>query len=85
MQRANKAIVASWKGRPRVGFPRLQKVVKNSTGGDHLIEECLAELEEFAGHAWEQEDDITLVTLQRTSYSSSPNTPRSDSPAPLRR
>ena len=67
------------------GFPRLQKVVKNSTGGDHLIEECLAELEEFAGHAWEQEDDITLVTLQRTSYSSSPNTPRSDSPAPLRR
>ena len=79
MQRANKAIVASWKGRPRVGFPRLQKVVKNSTGGDHLIEECLA------GHDWVQEDDITLVTLQRTSYSSSPNTPRSDSPAPLRR
>jgi serine phosphatase RsbU (regulator of sigma subunit) len=49
------------------GFPRLRKVVENSAGGDHLIKECLAELEEFAGDGWEQEDDITLVTLERTS------------------
>jgi serine phosphatase RsbU (regulator of sigma subunit) len=42
-------------------------VVENSAGGDHLIKECLAELEEFAGDGWEQEDDITLVTLERTS------------------
>jgi serine phosphatase RsbU (regulator of sigma subunit) len=49
------------------GFPRLRKVVENSAGGDHLIKECLAELEEFAGDGWEQEDVITLVRLERTS------------------
>jgi serine phosphatase RsbU (regulator of sigma subunit) len=47
------------------GFPRLRKVVANSSGGEHLIEECLAELREFVGRDWEQEDDITLVVLQR--------------------
>jgi serine phosphatase RsbU (regulator of sigma subunit) len=47
------------------GFPRLKKVVENSGGGEHLIDECLAELKAFVGRDWEQEDDITLVTLQR--------------------
>jgi serine phosphatase RsbU (regulator of sigma subunit) len=47
------------------GFPRLQKVVENSSGGEHLIDECLAKLRGFVGCEWEQEDDITLVTLQR--------------------
>jgi serine phosphatase RsbU (regulator of sigma subunit) len=47
------------------GFPRLRRVVENSGGGDHLIEECLTELRKFAGHDWEQEDDITLVALER--------------------
>jgi serine phosphatase RsbU (regulator of sigma subunit) len=47
------------------GFPRLQKIVENSSGGEHLIDECLTELREFVGSDWEQEDDITLVTLQR--------------------
>ena len=46
------------------GFPRLQKVVESS-GSEHLIDECLTELKEFVGSDWEQEDDITLVTLQR--------------------
>jgi serine phosphatase RsbU (regulator of sigma subunit) len=49
------------------GFPRLQKVVENSSGSEHLIDECLTELREFAGSDWEQEDDITLVTLKRTT------------------
>jgi serine phosphatase RsbU (regulator of sigma subunit) len=48
------------------GFPRLRKVVENGGGGERLIDECLAELKEFVGRDWEQEDDITLVTLQRT-------------------
>jgi serine phosphatase RsbU (regulator of sigma subunit) len=48
------------------GFPRLQKIVENSSGGEHLIEECLTELKEFAGRDWEQEDDITLLTLERS-------------------
>ncbi len=47
------------------GFARLQKVVENSSGGKRLIEECLAELSEFVGRDWEQEDDITLVALER--------------------
>jgi len=47
------------------GFPRLRRVVENSSGGEHLTEECLTQLREFAGHDWEQEDDITLVTLER--------------------
>ena len=53
------------------GFPRLQKVVENSSGSEHLIDECLTELREFAGRDWEQQDDITLVTLKRTTSGSS--------------
>jgi serine phosphatase RsbU (regulator of sigma subunit) len=48
------------------GFPRLQKIVENSNGGEHLIEESLTELKEFAGRDWVQEDDITLLTLERS-------------------
>ncbi len=47
------------------GFPRLQQVVERSGGGENLIGECLAELRKFTGDDWEQEDDITLVALQR--------------------
>jgi len=32
---------------------------------DDLIDALLAELENFSGPDWEQEDDITLVTLER--------------------
>jgi serine phosphatase RsbU (regulator of sigma subunit) len=46
-------------------FPRLQEIVESSSGSEHLIDECLTELREFVGSDWEQEDDITLVTLQR--------------------
>jgi serine phosphatase RsbU (regulator of sigma subunit) len=48
------------------GFPRLQQIVENSNGSEHLIEECLTELREFAGGDWVQEDDITLLTLERS-------------------
>jgi serine phosphatase RsbU (regulator of sigma subunit) len=47
------------------GFPRLQEIVENSSESEHLIDECLIGLREFVGSDWEQEDDITLVTLQR--------------------
>lgn len=47
------------------GFPRLKKIIENGSGGGRLIEECLSELREFVGESWEQEDDITLVMLQR--------------------
>ena len=44
-------------------------IVENSRGGGHLIDECLSALSAFAGRNWEQEDDITLVTLQRLNIS----------------
>ena len=49
--------------REMFGLPRLEKVVENSGRGDRLIDECLTELRKFVGRDWEQEDDITLVTL----------------------
>jgi serine phosphatase RsbU (regulator of sigma subunit) len=49
------------------GFPRLQEIVETSSGSEHLIDECLIGLREFVGSDWEQEDDITLVTLKRTT------------------
>ena len=33
--------------------------------GDHLIRFLMAQLAGFTGPAWEQEDDVTLVTLER--------------------
>ncbi|HEX5692748.1 MAG TPA: SpoIIE family protein phosphatase [Roseiflexaceae bacterium] len=49
------------------GFPRLQAFVESSTDvfGPALIPNLLAELNEFVGPEAEQEDDITLVSLQR--------------------
>lgn len=47
------------------GFPRLRRVVENGGGSGRLVEACLAELKKFVGPGWEQEDDITLVALQR--------------------
>lgn len=47
------------------GFPYLQKMVANYPGGEALIEVLLEELKEFTGPGWEQEDDVTFVTLER--------------------
>jgi serine phosphatase RsbU (regulator of sigma subunit) len=47
------------------GFPRVMEVMENCPRADDLIEALLAELEGFTGADWEQEDDITLVTLER--------------------
>jgi serine phosphatase RsbU (regulator of sigma subunit) len=49
------------------GFPRLQGLVGTHRSGDSsLIDFLLSELAHFTGEDWEQEDDITLVTLQRS-------------------
>ncbi|MGH2775350.1 MAG: PP2C family protein-serine/threonine phosphatase [Actinomycetota bacterium] len=47
------------------GFPRVIKIMENCRREDDLIEALMAELDSFAGPGWEQEDDITLVTLER--------------------
>jgi PAS domain S-box-containing protein len=51
--------------REMFGFPRMQEFVGAHPGGASLIDFLLAELERFTGEAWEQEDDIALLTLQR--------------------
>jgi PAS domain S-box-containing protein len=49
------------------GFPRLQGLVGTPrSGGSSLIDFLLSELTHFTGEDWEQEDDITLVTLERS-------------------
>ena len=49
------------------GFPRLMGAVKAAGQSDDVIDSLLSELSRFTGSDWEQEDDITLVTLRRTS------------------
>jgi len=51
--------------REMFGFPRMQGFIGAHPGGAALIDALLAELGHFTGEEWEQEDDITLVTLQR--------------------
>jgi serine phosphatase RsbU (regulator of sigma subunit)/anti-sigma regulatory factor (Ser/Thr protein kinase) len=46
------------------GFPRLKELLKKHDGNDNLIDYLLRELAGFTGPAWEQEDDVTFVTLE---------------------
>ena len=52
--------------REMFGFPRAMKLVGEHTDGSTLIEFLLQQLKIFTGDDWEQEDDVTMVTLQRT-------------------
>ena len=49
------------------GFPRLRELMAEHPGGASLLDHLLAELRRFVGPAWDQEDDVTLVTLWRAS------------------
>ena len=52
--------------REMLGSPRLKDLLTGNTpGAKQLTAHVLAELGRFTGEQWEQEDDITLVTLQR--------------------
>jgi anti-sigma regulatory factor (Ser/Thr protein kinase) len=52
------------------GSPRLQSLIKAHRSGDSsLIDFLLSELTRFTGDDWYQEDDITLVTLERSKVS----------------
>jgi serine phosphatase RsbU (regulator of sigma subunit) len=53
--------------RKMFGFPRLAALVAGCPGGQELIDRLLSELVGFTGPGWEQEDDITLVAVQRTA------------------
>ncbi|GAC1597846.1 MAG: hypothetical protein NVS4B10_07800 [Myxococcales bacterium] len=49
------------------GFPRLKETVGEAPGGQRLIDRVLGDLESFTGPGAEQEDDITMVTLERSA------------------
>jgi serine phosphatase RsbU (regulator of sigma subunit) len=47
------------------GFPRLRALVAELGEGRSLGDSLLEDLYSFVGEGWEQEDDITLLTLRR--------------------
>jgi predicted ester cyclase len=49
------------------GFPRLQSLVAEHGEKGSLADLLLEELYTFVGENWEQEDDITLLTLRRSA------------------
>jgi predicted ester cyclase len=58
--------------REMFGFPRLRRLVaEHDTNAEErsLVDVLMDELRSFTGEGWEQEDDITLVTLQRSAAS----------------
>lgn len=52
--------------RDMFSFSYLASLLKEDMAGKELIDFLLNKLASFTGPQWEQEDDVTLVTLQRT-------------------
>ena len=49
------------------GFPRLRELVAGHGEERSLGDFLMGELYSFVGEGWEQEDDITLLTLKRSA------------------
>ncbi len=49
------------------GFPRLRRLVEHAAEEGSLVDFLVEELYSFTGEGWEQEDDITLLTLRRSA------------------
>jgi steroid delta-isomerase-like uncharacterized protein len=49
------------------GFPRLRVLISEHGKQRSLVDSLLEELYSFVGEGWDQEDDITLLTLRRSS------------------
>ena len=58
--------------RDMFGFPRLKETVAHAAGGQKLIDRVLTDLEAFIGPDAEQEDDITMVALERSAAGGMP-------------
>lgn len=52
--------------RAMFGFPQVAHLLEEPRDAPSLIEALLRQLAVFTGPNWEQEDDVTLVTLQRS-------------------
>ncbi len=53
--------------REMFSFSYLMSLLQQDMTGKELIDFLLKQLENFTGPNWEQEDDVTLVTLHRAS------------------
>jgi len=49
------------------GFPRLREAFAVDAVGSDLVDHLLEDLHRFTGADWEQEDDLTMVTLRRSA------------------
>jgi serine phosphatase RsbU (regulator of sigma subunit) len=49
------------------GFPRLRTLIAEHAEDGSLGDFLMQELYSFVGEDWEQEDDITLLTLKRSA------------------
>jgi serine phosphatase RsbU (regulator of sigma subunit)/anti-sigma regulatory factor (Ser/Thr protein kinase) len=49
------------------GFPRLREAFAGARSGNELVDDLVGGLRRFVGRDWEQEDDITIVTMRRAS------------------
>lgn len=58
--------------REMFGFPRLKQLVGAHPQEQHLIDFLMNELARFTGAGWEQEDDVTVVALERSHAPSPP-------------
>lgn len=48
------------------GFPRLRQAFAVDADGSELVDQLLDDLHAFTGSDWEQEDDLTMVTLRHS-------------------
>lgn len=55
--------------REMFGFPRLAESLGRAPASGDTIAMLLGALADFTGAGWEQEDDVTLLTLRRTTVS----------------
>jgi serine phosphatase RsbU (regulator of sigma subunit) len=53
--------------REMFGFPRLKRLAAEPPEEGSLVDLLMDKLRSFTGEGWEQEDDITLVTLERAA------------------
>jgi serine phosphatase RsbU (regulator of sigma subunit)/anti-sigma regulatory factor (Ser/Thr protein kinase) len=67
--------------RDMFSFKRLAALISEHPGGAALIDHLLEHLAAFTGPEWEQEDDVTLVMVQRTVLSQDGNGHRAHTPA----
>ncbi|HEY3523518.1 MAG TPA: SpoIIE family protein phosphatase [Candidatus Limnocylindrales bacterium] len=63
------------------GLPRVRALMASEATGSELVDHVLESLHAFVGRDWDQEDDITLVALDRTGALEAAIAARADGPA----